>query len=460
MVHKTYLRFPALLAALAAMIGSVGCDQVDSLDPHWLLSTTHPTETPAAGEWTGHRGGTRHGVAPDAPLPIHFGPTRNVRWKVDLPGTGNSSPTVSGDRVFVTAQRGGSPPELLVVCIDRRRGDIRWQRSVGVAEGQTHHRNGYASATAATDGERVYVTFGRRGVFCFSVHGDSLWHTPLDHLEHPWGHASSPILCGDLVIQLADGAHDSRLLAMNCYSGQIVWSTPRPSTGCWTTPVLVPVTVDGQRRWEIVVNGTGSANGTAGHVIAYEPQSGDQLWSVVGTSDIPCPTAIVGRSLVVSTSGRNGPVIAIRPGGRGDVTDSHVAWRLPWGGPHVPTGVIAAERLFLVSDGGILRCLDMQDGRKLWQKRLHRSYSASLVAGDGKLYAVSERGDVHVFETGETCRLLAVNPLRQRCRATPAIAHGELLVRTQRSLYCFAEGASATLDSAAASVDAPAPASP
>ncbi len=174
-------------------------------------------------------------------------------------------------------------------------------------------------------------------------------------------------------------------------------------------------------------------------MIAYDPQSGTELWRVQGTTDIPCPTAIVGESLVVSTSGTNGPIIAIRPGGRDDATHTHVAWRKAWGGPYVPTGVIENGLLYLVSDGGIFRCLDLENGETCWEKRLDGSYSASLVAGDGKLYATSEQGDIHVLATGDRCQLLAVNHLRQKCLATPAIAQGELFVRTEQQLYCFAQ---------------------
>ena len=257
-------------------------------------------------------------------------------------------------------------------------------------------------------------------------------------MDHEWGHASSPILAGDLLIQLADGSHGSLLVAYHRYSGEVCWSTARESTGSWTTPVLVKAEVGGQARWELVVNGTGSANGSPGFVIAYDPNTGEELWRVRGTTDIPCPTAIIGGGLVVSTSGANGPILAIRPGGDGDVTESHVAWRQPWGGAYVPTGIIEAGRLYLISDGGVLRCLDLAHGRAIWEERLHDSCSASLVAGDGKLFALSERGDVHVFKIGDERQLLAVNSLRERCLATPAITQGELFVRTERRLYCFA----------------------
>lgn len=425
------------IAPMAVALLTAGCDRLESLDSSWLLVTRHHPREPQAGQWSGHRGAMLQGVSADDSLPVHFAPGVNTRWVVALPGTGNSSPTVIGDCVFLTLLCQGDPPELAVLCWNRLSGQLQWEQRLGPPAGRTHSKNGHASATVATDGERVYATFGSRGVFCFSMDGQLLWNTPLETLDHPWGHASSPVLAGDLVIQLADGSHGSVLLALNCHTGEIVWATERESTGSWTTPALVPVTRDGQRHWEIVVNGTGSTNGTAGYVIAYDPGTGEELWRVRGTTDIPCPTAIVGESLVVSTSGKNGPIIAIRPGGIGDVSDSHVAWRLPWGGPSVPTGVIKNGRLYLISDGGIMRCLDVAQGHTLWEKRLHRGYSASLVAGGDKIYAVSEGGDVHVLAASDRYEPLGVNHLRERCLATPAIAYGDLLLRTEQHLYCF-----------------------
>ena len=436
-----------------------GCNRLESLEPlepSLLSPSARQPEQPQPGQWPGYRGGTLQGVAGNATLPILFGPEVNVRWCVDLPGTGNSSPTVFGDRVFLTAQYPGNPPELVVICIDRVAGDVRWEQVVGIAAGKTHHKNGYATATVATDGERIYATFGPRGVFCFSVEGELLWNVPLDHLEHPWGHASTPVLAGNLVVQLADGARGSRLTALNCYTGQTVWSAERESSGAWTTPALVSVEANGAPRWELVVNGTGSTNGAPGYVIAYDPDTGDELWRVQGTTDIPCPTAIVGESLVVSTSGMNGPIIAIRPGLVADGARPRIAWRLPVGGPHVPTGVIANGLLYLVSDGGILRCFEAETGDELWKKRLRRTHNASLVVGDGKLFATSEQGDIHVFDMTGDHKLLAINRLQQRCLATPAIGRDELFVRTERRLYCFAEPLETASDNTAATSDVPA----
>ncbi len=432
------IRYIPRFLLLAVLAAGTGCGHFESVETPPLLSTAGQAEWSPVGQWTGYRGALLQGVAADRGLPTQFGEGLHTRWAVAVPGVGNSSPIVSGDRVFLTAESSSQPPELLVLCFDRNSGAIVWQQSVGAPIGGTHRKNGYATATMATDGQRVYATFGANGVFCFSLDGQRLWNSPLDQLEHEWGHASSPVLWGELVLQLADGAQGSRLVALHCHSGEVVWSTERMSTGSWTTPVLVNSSVGGPARWEVVVNGTGSSNGAPGFVIAYDPATGVPLWHVQGTTDIPCPAAIVGNSLIVSTSGPNGPIFAVRPGGQDDVTQSHVAWRIPWGGAYVPTGVIVGQWLYLITDGGTLRCLALADGHEIWEKQLHCSYSAGLVAGDDKLFVVSEQGDIHVLSTGDRCQVLAVSHLHQRCLATPAIADGALFVRTQENLYCFA----------------------
>jgi outer membrane protein assembly factor BamB len=389
----------------------------------------------AGREWSGFRGGLLEGVASDERLPVHWDLQRGVRWSARLAGTGSASPVVWGDRVFllleVPARR------LALACYDLDSGQLVWQRDLGAAKGRAHHKNGFASATVVTDGRSVFASCGAAGLFCFDVDGHWIWHVPLEPVDHQWGLASSPVLHGDLVFQLCDGENAAFLAAFHKTDGRLAWRVARQSHGCWTTPVLVPV-VNGERvRWELVVNGTGSQDGSAGYVIAYEPETGRELWRVRGTTDIPCPAAIVGQGLVISSSGNNGPLLAIRAGGEGDVTASQTVWRQPSGGPYVPTGVIYQNRLYVLSDGGLISCRALDDGSLVWQQRLRGTYSASLIAGAGQVYAVSEQGDVHVLAAGDSFRLEATNRLRQRCLATPAVANGQLLIRTDTHLHCI-----------------------
>jgi len=392
--------------------------------------------------WRGWRGGSLHGVSPADALPLQFSHRRNVRWKTPLPGSGNSSPVVSRDHVFLTCVTGGSDHEdgrrkrLEIIAVDRRTGRIAWREGVGRPVGATHPRNGHASATPATDGENVYAYFGPKGLFCYTVDGQRRWHRPFSQQSHEWGAASSPVLAGGMVIQLVDSQSDSFLIACDQQTGSTIWRTPRDSNGCWTTPVVTRV----QDRWQVVVNGSGSRDGSRGEIAGYDLSTGRRLWRIAGTSDIVCPTAIVGERWVVSTSGSNGPVIAIdKQSEQGAAPE--VGWQFPTGGPYVPTGVLYQNRLYLVDDDGMLRCLHADDGRELWRQRLSTPVAGSLVAGAGRIYVTGELGDVFVVAAGDRFELLAKNSLRELCLATPAIAGEELYIRGAKHLYCISASA-------------------
>lgn len=424
-------------AALAGCLGSAteSDSQVHVSFRPAISDVATPVALPSEC-WASWRGGEKHGVSAAVRLPQVWSEGQGVRWKVEVPGRGNSSPVVWQDQVFLTSVIDG---QAFVLSFDRTDGKVLWQQPVGEVSGPSHSKNGYASATIATNGEQVFATFSGLGLFAFDTKGNALWNVPLVHARHEWGLASSPVLYENLVIQLSDGDHPSALFAVDRLTGQEVWRAQRESRGAWCSPVVVTIGSGASQRAEIVVNGTGSVSGSQGEVIGYDPQSGHELWRARGTTDIPCPTLIVGEDVIVSTSGSNGPIFALRPGGQGDVTETRRLWRLPNGGAYVPTGVIYEDRLVLVSDGGVVTCHQLSDGAQLWRKRLHGAFSASLVAGGGNIYAVNERGDVYVFRASHRFELIATNRLQEACLATPAIAHGELYLRTARHLYCISE---------------------
>ena len=391
-----------------------------------------------AERWPGWRGLNGSGVAPGGSPAIRFGPAEGFRWKVEVPGEGYSSPVVWDDWVFLTsALRDTERPALVLLAFGRSDGTLRWRAEVGNARGRTHNKNGYASATVATDGERVVACFGAAGLVCYDFSGELLWRADLGDMDHQWGAASSPVLHDGLVIQLCDSEHNSYLAAFDKRTGEPVWRTPRPSKGCWTTPILVASGTGEKRRVELVVNGTSSPSRNGRMVTAYDPTSGRELWRVRGTTEQVVPTAMTAGGLIYSTSGRNGPILAIRPGGSGDVTASHCVWKTRRGGPYIPSGVVYRNRLYLVNDAGLLSCFDRGNGMLLWSKRLRGPFTASLVAADGRLYATSERGTVYVLAAADSFRLLAQNDMGARCLATPALAGGDLFLRTQEHLYCI-----------------------
>lgn len=429
---------PLLLAVLA------GCDASRQASPSAVplpaLAKDPAESANSEGQWPGWRGVNSSGVAPDSRLPVTFAPGIGLRWQTQVPGEGHSSPVVWDDRVFLTSAIGsGSEKRLVLLCYDRQQGNLLWQVDCGTGGGSTHVKNGYASATPVTDGERVFASFGSAGLIACDFAGHRLWHAELGALDHQWGTAASPVLFDGLVIQLCDSAANSSLVAFQQSTGEQVWRTKRQSVGGWSTPVFVEATADagGLVRTELVANGTGT-NGEPGTIIAYDPRSGAELWQVEGTKDIVCPTLIVAGGLVISTSGRNGPIIAVRPGGDGNVTESHVVWKLRRGGPYVPTGVAYRNRLYVLADGGVLSCYNPGNGETIWQQRLKGLATASLVAGGGQIYAVTEHGMVYVVAANDEYRLLAANDFDQRVLATPAISRGELFLRGEATLYCVA----------------------
>ena len=429
----------ALVLGLAA-----GCEGSLNKSPQAVAlpaAQNDAAEAPSAdGQWPAWRGTNSAGVSTEKNLPVAFGPQAGVRWKVDVPGVGNSSPVVWGDRIYLTSALDAAPSPLVLLAFDRTTGKQLWRAEAALSTGASHDKNGHASASVATNGRLIFASFGPSGLFAFDENGRQLWRQSLGQLEHGWGSASSPVLFEDLVIQLADCQAESSIRAFRQATGEPVWSTPRQSTGCWTTPVLIetPNAGAGGSRFELIVNGTGTADGSPGYVIAYDPRTGQELWRVRGTTDIVCPTAIVAGGLIYSMSGRNGPILAIQPGGTGDVTQSNVVWKTTRGGPYVPTGVAYRNRLYVVNDGGVLACHNAGDGTRIWQQRLRGAFTSSLVAGDGHIYAINERGTVYVVAADDQYKLLAENDLDERMLATPAVSHGELLLRAETHLWCIA----------------------
>jgi len=436
--------------AAAGIVAMVGCrptlEQSSTAEALPAVQVTPTKESMPAGNWPGWRGAEMGGVARDESLPLHWSETEGVRWKVKVPGHGNSSPVVWGDRVWLTSEVGSSPAKLAVLCYDRNDGSLRWRADAATVENNpTHVKNGHASASVATDAERVYAFFGSEGLFCFNLGGRQLWHADLGRLDHVWGTASSPVVYRDQVFQLGDHENNSFLVALDCKTGAERWRTARDSYGTWSTPVVVEAETPEGPRSELIVNGTGTDDPDGGWVIAYDPRSGAELWRVQGTTDIVTPTLMVHAGLVFSTSGRNGPTMAIRPGGSGDVSQDRMVWKLRRGGAYVPTGVGYGNRLFMISDGGVAACYNAGNGEMIWRKRLKGVFTASLIAGAGRIYATNERGTVYVLAADDTFRLLATNEMGARCLATPAPSHGELLIRTEGHLYCIAAEAASAL---------------
>lgn len=393
------------------------------------------TILPARGaeqQWAALRGPTQQGHVLTSALPR----TWDILWKTPLPGRGNSAPIVWGDRLFVTSE-GPRPesmtegPERYLLAFDRRDGHLLWKSTAPQPkELETlYWKNTYASSTVVTDGERVIAFLGNSGLVCCDMDGKPLWQTDLGTFPTMHGPGTTPVLYKDLVIVVQDQTKGTSLFAAyDKLTGEKRWQHERKNQPGWSSPVLLRV---GDRD-ELIYNGV--------HVVhGYDPATGEELWRVNGSSEEAIPMIVSGGGLLYSSSGRNGPIFAIKPGGKGDLTESHVVWRNERGGPHVPTPAWRDSRLYVVNDTGILTCLDSSNGAMIWQHRLRGRFSMSpLVVGD-QLLAISEEGRATVFRAGDKFEAIAEHDLGESILATPAVLDHRLYIRTTESLLCVGE---------------------
>lgn len=402
-----------------------------ALAPAALLAcclTCAVAQEPAAPtRWPGWRG-DGSGVSAERPLPMHWDASRGVAWKTRLAGQGNSSPIVWGGRVFLTASA-DEGKRRTVLCLSAADGAIRWQKHFAVASpAATYPKNGYASPTPVTDGERVYAFFDEPGLVALDLDGKDLWTCPLGPFRTSWNLGASPVLHGDLVILVCDHDGGGFIAGVEKATGKVRWRTARPGWRAFAAPLVVPV---GDKA-QVVVNGR--------TIFAYDPADGTVIWSCRGMKETIVPSPVFHDALVYVASGRNGPVLAIDPTGRGDVTESRATLLTPVGGPYVVSPIFCGA-LFLTGDNGSIRVLDVRGGTIL-RHRLGGHFSASPAAGDGKLYWTNEKGETCVLDAAKAAAgrldVLAVNPLGERCLASPAIAGARIYLRTDQHLFCIA----------------------
>ena len=386
----------------------------------------------AARYWPRWRGPSGQGHVSGSGYLDKWSATENVLWKVAVPGEGNSSPIVWGDRIFLTtAQDGGR--RLSLLAFSRTDGRQLWEASApdGRLE-SVHEKNGHASATVSTDGKLVYASFGSRGLMAFDFNGKIVWRQDLGAISNYWGTAGSPLLYKDRVILYQDQQRaESFIAAFDASSGKQLWKTARNASVGWGTPVAIHA----NGRDEIVVNGQNA-------VVAYNPENGNELWRVSGPTMEVIPTIVVGHGLLFSSSGRAGPTLAIRRGGQGDVTRTHLAWSSPRGSPFIPSPILHGEQLYMVNDmTSIATAFDAKTGRTLWQNRLgaaqREGFSASPVTVDGKVFFTNDEGETFVLRGGSEFALLHVNTIGERTLASPALVDGRWYIRTASHLFAI-----------------------
>jgi outer membrane protein assembly factor BamB len=392
-------------------------------------------EGDGARYWPRWRGPSGQGLVPDGAYTDAWSPTSRVQWKAALPGTGNSSPVVWGEQIFLTTARDRGR-RLSLIAVHRADGKVQWETFIpqdGVES--VHDKNGYASATPATDGQRVYASFGRHGLAAFDLSGKLLWHRRFGVIDNYHGPAGSPVLYKDRIFLFQDqnpsAGQSAFVAAFDKATGKTLWQTPRTETVGWGTPVVIDAGV----RNELIVSGQR-------RVAAYDPDSGRELWTVRGNTFEVIPTPVVGHGLLFASSGRAGPTIAIRPGGAGDVTATHVAWSTPKGSPFVPSGIVVGDLLYLVNDmQSVLTVYEATTGALVYQSRLgvaqREGFSASPIAVNGKVFFTNDDGQTFVVQAGREFKLLHVNELGARTLASPALVGGTWYWRTATELVAI-----------------------
>lgn len=380
--------------------------------------------------WPRWRGPQEDGHAIDADLPVKWS-AESVRWKTSLPGSGQSSPIVWGDRIFLTSAL-DQGRERLVYCVDRRTGEMLWQKTAWKGEPEpVHNMNGWASASCVTDGEIVVAFFGRGGIHAYTVLGQHLWSRDLGQFEGPWGTSACPILVDDLVVQNCDADVDASIIALDKRSGKEVWKTRRRDHRGWSTPVVVNV----ETHREIVVNGHEG-------VQAYDPATGKELWFCKSFNGRGEPTVTPAGNLLYVVNGLSGDFYAVRPGGSGDVTDTHMAWHTPRkGGRDCPSPIVVGQFIIVCDMGGIATCYDAAGGNIYWKERLPGKFSGSPIAAGGLAYFVNEAGTTIVIKPGPKLEIVSENELSagkdEIFRASPTPAGGQILLRSTSALYCI-----------------------
>lgn len=395
-----------------------------------------------AEDWPQFRGVGGAGVSDEKGLPVAWSSTDNVAWRTELPGPGASSPIVVGKRVYVTCYTGyglepgkGDMANLMrhLVCVDRVNGNVLWTKDFKpvlpeskYGPGGNESQHGYSSSTPASNGQRLYVFFGKSGIYCLDLDGNEIWQASVGNLTHGWGSANSPLLYKNLVIVNASIESNS-LVALDKNTGKEIWRTEKINES-WNTPVLVDAP-DGAT--EVVLNESSA-------VIGFDPADGKELWRVGGFGGFVCPSVVEDKGVVYVVRSHGADcVLAIKAGGRGDVAESHVLWRAK-GSSFVSSPVCAGGRLYWAS--GPVHCLDAATGKDATQpKRISAGGYPSPILADGKLYVMSVHGGGAVVDAA-TLEELSHNSFADdtsRVNASPIVNEGCILLRTDQYLYCI-----------------------
>ncbi len=419
-----------------------------------------------ADNWPHWRGIGGNGVASNASPPTQWSDTKNVKWKVRIPGRGSGSPVIWEDRVFVTTAvpaagdqpevsaaansgqgrnrggRGGSQLQNLqfkVMCFNREDGKLLWEEvaTEALPHQETHSTNGFASASPCTDGEHVYAHFGSRGLYCYTMDGTLVWErNDLGKMEtrNGFGEGSSPTLADDKIIVPWDHEGQSSIFALNKQTGKTIWKTDRDEPTCWATPLVIEH--DGQKQ--VIMNGQTCAR-------SYDLETGKELWRCGGQTERPVACPVAADGLVFVGSGHKGSFLAaFRPDGKGDIEGTqHVVWTTNRDTPDIASLLLSSGRLYFhKGKTGILTCVDAATGKPHFEASrvagLNSLYASPIAAG-GYIFSTDRSGTTVVIKDSDKLEIVATNSVGETVDATPAPVDNELFIRGEQHLFCISK---------------------
>jgi outer membrane protein assembly factor BamB len=400
-----------------------------------------------AADWPAFGGPQGDGQTADA-APIEWNADNNIVWKVELPQPSNGSPIVAAGRVFVTTSTDELGQQRSLYCFDRATGEQLWVQTVEIDQEMPRHpTNPHGSTTPVCDGQRVVVWHASAGLYCYDVDGNELWTRDLGEFRHMWGYGTSPIILGDRVILHTGPGTQPLVLALDVASGEVLWQhevdqagngerrDDEAPMGSWSTPVLARV---GDQDQLIVMHTT--------HVAAYDPDSGDVIWTCAGVShdrgDLAYSSVVVAGDVCFVTGGYKGPAMAIALDGRGDVTATHRRWRIEDNPQNIGTGVFVDGFIYRpnAEAGKGLDCIDPATGEVVWSVRTPAAHWGSIAMAGGLLYATDQDGTTLVFRPNPSeYEEVARNELGESSNSSPAVSDGEIFIRTFTHLYCIGE---------------------
>ena len=403
-----------------------------------LASTIFAVAAPAEN-WTRFRGPNGQGISAERNLPVNWSATDNVVWKAAIPGTGWSSPVVFEDHVFLTTTT-DEGQTCHVICVDRNSGDIRWNKEVHrQVAGPKRRKNSYASPTPVTDGKQVFAVFSDGAIVAVDFAGNLTWKNTDIKFHSLHGLGASPILAGDQLIMPFDGSSPEEKT--------IGWKVP------WEQAVVLAVdTQTGDTRWKgkrgesrvghvtpiLIDDGAHVVSAGGDRVQAHDVKTGERVWSIYSQGEGVTPSPAIAEELIITSSGFEAPTLrAIRMGGSGDITDTHIEWEQTRGVPALPSLLYVNPHVYTITRDNILHCLEAATSEIVWLKRLEGEYTASPVYADGRIYILSEEGVTLVLRPGDEYDEIARNSIGEACLASMAVSNGQFFIRTAENLYCI-----------------------